>query len=78
MSKASPQIDNKQIDFSNDAYRNAYSRINGVVVISEALADSHFRLLAKSIPEDRDVLLRLGDMEWKVDTQTNLWVVDAI
>ena len=63
MSKASPQIDNKQIDFSSDAYRNAYSRINGVVVVGEALADRHFRLLAKSIPEDRDVLLRLGAME---------------
>ncbi|HGY5537732.1 MAG TPA: long-chain fatty aldehyde decarbonylase, partial [Prochlorococcus sp.] len=50
MSKASPQIDNKQIDFSSDAYRDAYSRINGVVVVGEALADRHFRLLAKSIP----------------------------
>ena len=50
-------------DFNSDAYREAYSRINGLVVVGEGLADRHFRLLARSIPEDRDELERLAAME---------------
>ena len=33
-------------DISNPAYRDAYSRINGMVVVGENLAGRHFRLLA--------------------------------
>jgi len=50
-------------DTATPAYRDAYSRINGVVVVGEGLADSHFRLLAKAIPEDQEELIRLGAME---------------
>ena len=50
-------------DFNSDAYRDAYSRINGLVMVGEGLADRHFRLLARSIPEDRDELERLAAME---------------
>jgi fatty aldehyde decarbonylase len=53
----------KVSDFTSDAYRDAYSRINGLVVVGEGLADRHFRLLARSIPEDRDELERLAAME---------------
>ena len=28
-------------DFNSDAYRDAYSRINGLVVVGEGLADRH-------------------------------------
>ncbi len=45
------------------AYREAYSRINGLVIVGEGLADRHFRLLAGLLPEDRDDLERLAAME---------------
>ncbi|MCP9901666.1 long-chain fatty aldehyde decarbonylase [Cyanobium sp. Cruz CV13-4-11] len=47
----------------NCAYRVAYSRINALVIVGEGLADSHFRLLAGLLPEDRDDLMRLAAME---------------
>ena len=50
-------------DITTPAYLHAYGRINGVVIIGEGLADRHFRLLAKAIPEDGPELLRLGAME---------------
>lgn len=45
------------------AYRDAYSRINALVIVGEGLADSHFRLLAGLLPEDRDDLMWLAAME---------------
>jgi fatty aldehyde decarbonylase len=45
------------------AYREAYSRINGLVIVGEGLADRHFRLLAEALPDDRDELERLAAME---------------
>lgn len=51
------------LPFPSPAYRQAYGRINGVVVVGEALAEHHFRLLAKAIPADADELKRLGAME---------------
>jgi fatty aldehyde decarbonylase len=50
-------------NFASPAYRDAYSRINGMVIVGEGLADRHFRRLAALLPEDRDELLRLGAME---------------
>lgn len=47
----------------NAAYRDAYSRINALVIVGEGLADSHFRLLAGLLPEDRDDLMWLAAME---------------
>ena len=44
----------------NAAYRDAYSRINALAIVGEGLADSHFRLLAGLLPEDRDDLLPLA------------------
>ena len=51
------------IDIKTDVYRDAYSRINGMVVVGEGLADRHFRLLAKAIPADQAELERLAAME---------------
>jgi fatty aldehyde decarbonylase len=45
------------------AYRDAYSRINALVIVGEGLADSHFRLLSSLFPEDGDDLMRLAAME---------------
>lgn len=50
-------------DRTTDAYRHAYGRINGLVVVGEGLADRHFRLLARAIPADREELERLAAME---------------
>lgn len=49
--------------YDSPTYRQAYSRINGMVVVGEGLADRHFRRLAKLLPHDREELLRLGAME---------------
>jgi fatty aldehyde decarbonylase len=49
--------------YESPAYRQAYSRINGMVVVGETLADRHFRRLAELLPPDREELLRLGAME---------------
>lgn len=52
-----------QLDFASAAYREAYSRINGVVIVGEGLANRHFQMLARRSPADRDELQRLGRME---------------
>jgi len=50
-------------DFGSAAYRQAYARINGLVVVGEGMADQHFRRLARAIPDDAEELRRLGAME---------------
>ncbi|KEF42231.1 MAG: aldehyde decarbonylase [Cyanobium sp. CACIAM 14] len=45
------------------AYREAYSRINGLVIVGEGLADRHFRLLAGLLPDEREDLEQLAAME---------------
>ena len=47
-------------DIATPAYRHAYSRIHGVMVVCEGLADRHVRLLAKAIPEDGPELERFA------------------
>lgn len=49
--------------YQSEAYRSAYSRINGLVIVGEGLADRHFRLLARAIPDDSVELQRLAAME---------------
>ena len=51
------------MDVNSQAYRDAYSRINGLVIVGESLADRHFRLLARAIPDDAIELKRLAAME---------------
>ncbi len=50
-------------DYGSAAYGEAYSRINALVIVGEAMADRHFRRLAALLPADRQELLRLGEME---------------
>ncbi|HJN34028.1 MAG TPA: long-chain fatty aldehyde decarbonylase [Prochlorococcus sp.] len=50
-------------NYASDSYLDAFSRINGLVIIGEGIACRHFRYLARAIPDDRDELLRLADME---------------
>lgn len=51
------------LDYKSPSYLDAYSRINGMVVVGEGLADRHFRLLSRAIPEDGPELERLAAME---------------
>lgn len=50
-------------DFGSAAYGEAYSRINALVIVGEAMADRHFRRLAGLLPADAEELRRLGAME---------------
>lgn len=49
--------------YDTEAYRQAYGRISGLVIVGEGLADHHFRRLAALLPRDGAELLRLGAME---------------
>ena len=52
-------------DFTSESYKDAYSRINAVVIEGEQEAYENFLDLAKLIPEHADELVRLGKMEKK-------------
>jgi len=52
-------------DFTSDTYKDAYSRINAVVIEGEEEAYENFLDLAKLIPEHSEELIRLGKMEKK-------------
>ena len=52
-------------DFTSESYKDAYSRINAVVIEGEQEAYANFLDLAKLIPEHADELVRLGKMEKK-------------
>ncbi len=58
-----PIINLNMIDFSSPSYRDAYSRINALVIVGESLADRNYRALARLIPTERDHLLALAAME---------------
>jgi fatty aldehyde decarbonylase len=50
-------------DYGSASYGDAFSRINALVIVGEAMADRHFRRLAALLPQDREELCRLGAME---------------
>ncbi len=52
-------------DFTSESYKDAYSRINAVVIEGEQEAYSNFLDLAKMIPEHAEELVKLGKMEKK-------------
>ena len=52
-------------DFASESYKDAYSRINAVVIEGEQEAYANFLDLAKLIPEHAEELVRLGKMEKK-------------
>ncbi len=60
------QIDSTDLpDFSSEVYKDAYSRINAIVIEGEEEAYSNFLDLSKLIPEHAEELVRLGKMEKK-------------
>ncbi|NJL45042.1 MAG: aldehyde oxygenase (deformylating) [Leptolyngbyaceae cyanobacterium SM2_3_12] len=50
-------------DYQSEQYKDAYSRINAIVIEGEQEAYDNYRQLAESLPESKDDLLRLAKME---------------
>lgn len=51
------------LDFHSDTYKDAYSRINAIVIEGEKEAHENYIRLAELLPEHKDELLRLSKME---------------
>ena len=52
-------------DFSSAAYKDAYSRINGIVIEGEQEAHDNYLSIAQLLPQQADELARLARMEMK-------------
>lgn len=52
-----------EIDFSSETYKDAYSRINAIVIEGEQEAYENYIRLAELLPESKDDLVRLSKME---------------
>jgi fatty aldehyde decarbonylase len=53
----------EKIDFQSEKYRDAYSRINAIVIEGEQEAHDNYITLAKLLPESKEELMRLSKME---------------
>ncbi|HEY9641069.1 MAG TPA: aldehyde oxygenase (deformylating), partial [Coleofasciculaceae cyanobacterium] len=51
------------IDFQSETYKDAYSRINAIVIEGEQEAFDNYNRLAELIPNDKDQLVSLAKME---------------
>ncbi|QSJ16720.1 aldehyde oxygenase (deformylating) [Nostoc sp. UHCC 0702] len=52
-----------EIDFKSEKYKDAYSRINAIVIEGEQEAHENYIQLAQLLPENQDELIRLSKME---------------
>jgi fatty aldehyde decarbonylase len=52
-----------EIDFQSETYKDAYSRINAIVIEGEAEAYDNYQRLAELLPNDREQLISLSKME---------------
>jgi fatty aldehyde decarbonylase len=53
----------KELDFKSETYKDAYSRINAIVIEGEQEAHENYITLADLLPESHDELIRLSKME---------------
>ncbi|MHC5722783.1 MAG: aldehyde oxygenase (deformylating) [Nostoc sp.] len=53
----------KELDFKSETYKDAYSRINAIVIEGEQEAHDNYITLAQLLPESHDDLIRLSKME---------------
>ncbi|MEH2321512.1 aldehyde oxygenase (deformylating) [Nostoc sp.] len=53
----------KELDFQSETYKDAYSRINAIVIEGEQEAHENYITLAQLLPESHDDLIRLSKME---------------
>lgn len=51
------------LDYASEEYKDAYSRINGIVIEGEQEAHDNYCKLSESLPDYKDELLRLAKME---------------
>ncbi|HEY9909617.1 MAG TPA: aldehyde oxygenase (deformylating) [Thermosynechococcaceae cyanobacterium] len=59
-----PQLEaDVAIDFHSDTYKDAYSRINAIVIEGEQEANQNYVKLAELLPDNHDQLLSLAKME---------------
>lgn len=59
-----PQLEaSVDIDFYSEAYQDAYSRINAIVIEGEQEAYENYQRLAELLPDHKDQLLGLAKME---------------
>lgn len=59
-----PQIAvSSELDFQSEAYKDAYSRINAIVIEGEQEAHDNYIQLAELLPDQKDELIRLSKME---------------
>ena len=56
-------VTQSEIDFSSETYKDAYSRINAIVIEGEQEAHENYIKLAELLPADREQLIRLSKME---------------
>ncbi len=54
-----------ELDYSSETYKDAYSRINAIVIEGEQEAKDNYTYLAGLLPADKDELLRLAKMEFR-------------
>jgi fatty aldehyde decarbonylase len=52
-----------ELDFHSDVYKDAYSRINAIVIEGEEEACENYKRLAELMPDHKDELLSLSKME---------------
>ena len=53
----------EELDFKSETYKDAYSRINAIVIEGEQEAHENYITLAQHLPEHQDELIRLSKME---------------
>ncbi|MEH2163060.1 MAG: aldehyde oxygenase (deformylating) [Nostoc sp.] len=53
----------KELDFKSETYKDAYSRINAIVIEGEQEAHENYITLGGLLPESHDELIRLSKME---------------
>ncbi|WP_009631651.1 aldehyde oxygenase (deformylating) [Synechocystis sp. PCC 7509] len=54
---------NSELDFQSEAYKDAYSRVNAIVIEGEQEAHENYITLTQMLPEHQDDLIRLSKME---------------
>ncbi|AFY66055.1 aldehyde oxygenase (deformylating) [Geitlerinema sp. PCC 7407] len=59
-----PQLEaSLELDFHSETYKDAYSRINAIVIEGEQEAYENYLKLAELLPDNQDELVRLSKME---------------
>ena len=53
----------KNLDYNNQEYKDAYSRINAIVIEGEKEAYENYQVMAQMLPDNKDELIRLAKME---------------